>query len=243
MKKPQPTDKTCSESEVFEEVLSLDGKEILELGCGRADITRLIAKNGHGRKITATEVDEIQHSKNILIDDLPNVTFLLAGSEAIPSGDESFDIVFMFKSFHHVPLELMGKALNEAKRVLRPGGMVYISEPVFEGAFNEILRLFNNEKEVREAAYRAIKESINNNDLILVDEIFFNTPMIYESFEEFEERVINVTHTDHRLSPELYQRVKDQFLLNIQDGAARFLMPIRVNLLQKISKSYTETIT
>lgn len=162
MKLSQPTDKTCNESEVFEQLLSLDGKEILELGCGRADITRLIASKGHGRKITATEVDVIQHSRNILINDLPNVTFLMAGSEAIPLGDESFDIVFMFKSLHHVPIELMENALKEVKRVLKPGEMAYIYEPVFDGAFNEVLRLFHNEEKVREAAYRAIKKSIDN---------------------------------------------------------------------------------
>ncbi len=76
--------------------MSLDGKKILELGCGKADLTRLIATTGSGREIMATEVDEIQHNHNLLIDDLPTVTFVKAGSEEIPSDDESFDVVFMF---------------------------------------------------------------------------------------------------------------------------------------------------
>ena len=229
----QPTNKTCNESEVFEQRLSLDGKEILELGCGKADITRLIATNGHGRKITATEVDEIQHNKNLLIDDLPNVTFLMAGSEAIPLANESFDVVFMFKSLHHVPIELMENALKEIKRVLKPGGMAYISEPIFDGDFNEVLRLFHDEEKVRESAYRAIEKSITDENFILADEIFFNTPMVFESFEEFERKIINVTHTNHKLSPELHQRVTNQFSLNMQDDGAKFLIPIRVDLLKK----------
>jgi hypothetical protein len=57
--------------------------------------------------------------------------------------------------------------------------------------------------------------------------------MVFESFEQFEQRVINVTHTNHKLSPELHQRVKDQFLLNMKEDGASFLMPIRVDLLQK----------
>ena len=227
------TDKICNEVEVFEELLSLDDKNIIDLGCGKADITRLIATNGIGRNITATEVDEIQHRKNILIDDLPNVTFMIAGSEALTIDDELFDIAFMFKSLHHVPIDLMEKALKETKRILKPGGLVYISEPVFEGDFNEVLRLFHDEEAVREAAYRTIKKSVENEDLLLVKELFFNTTMFFESFEDFENKYFDAAHLKHPLSPIRYQRVKDQFSLNLQENGATFLMPIRVDLLQK----------
>ena len=71
--------KTCSEMELLKQ-LPLDGSTILELGCGRADITRFIATTGSGRKVIATEVDTIQHNINTLIADLPNVTFLEAGA-------------------------------------------------------------------------------------------------------------------------------------------------------------------
>ena len=229
----QLTDKVYNESEVFEHILSLNDKTILELGCGKADFTRLIATKGSNRKITATEVDQKQHSKNILIEDLTNVTFMMAGSENIPLDDETFDIVFMFKSFHHVPEKEMKNALNEVKRVLKHGGIVYISEPIFDGDFNEVLRLFHNEQRVRDIAYSSINNSINNKDFIFVDELFFNTSIYFKSFEEFEQKVMKVTHTDHELSLELYESVKTQFLLNLEDDGAKFLIPIRVNLLQK----------
>jgi SAM-dependent methyltransferase len=233
MKQSKVTNTVSNEMEFIEQLLSLDGKKILDLGCGKAQITRLIATNGDNRKIIATEVDEIQHNKNLLIDDLPNVTFLKAGSEKIPLDDDSIDMLFMFKSLHHVPVELMGIALDEIKRVLKPEGVVYISEPIFEGEFNDVLRLFHDEEKVRKAAYSSITKSIKNKDLFLIDEILFNTPMYFANFEEFENNVINVTHTNHKLSPKLHQKVKDQFSLTMKDDGAKFLMPIRVNLLQK----------
>ncbi|MCA1765100.1 MAG: class I SAM-dependent methyltransferase [Desulfobulbaceae bacterium] len=233
MKQAHLTDKTCNEREIFEQVLSLDGKRILELGCGKPDLTRLIATTGSGREIMATEVDEIQHKRNLLIDDLPNVTFVKAGSERIPSDDESFDVVFMFKSLHHVPMDLMDLALKEIKRVLKPGGMAYISEPVFAGDFNEVIRLFNDEEKARIAAYRAIENAVNNQDLFLVDQMFFNIPMFFKNFAEFERIVINVTHSNFQLSPELKQRVKKKFLLNMKEDGAHFQQPVRVDLLQK----------
>lgn len=233
MKISQFANTTCNEREVIEYLLALNGKDILELGCGNAQLTRLIATTGHDRKIMATEVDQIQHKKNISIDDLPNVIFIMAGSEAIPADNESFDVVIMFKSLHHVPIERMTDALQEVRRVLKPGGMAYISEPVFDGDFNEVIRLFNDEEHVRNKAYDAIHKSIENKEFLPVHEIFFNTPMVFDSFEDFEHKIINVTHTNFQLSPEIYEKVKERFSHYAKTNGARFLMPNRVNLLQK----------
>ena len=54
-------DVNCPESEIYNRLLSLDNKNILELGCGCAEITRTIATSGTNRNITALEVDEIAH--------------------------------------------------------------------------------------------------------------------------------------------------------------------------------------
>jgi ubiquinone/menaquinone biosynthesis C-methylase UbiE len=226
-------DTTCSESEVYHRLLSLDNKHILELGCGSAAITRDIATAGPGRKITALEVDEIAHEINLQIADLPNVTFGLAGAQDIPLENESVDVVFMFKSLHHVPLDLMDRAMREISRVSKPGGMVYISEPVFGGEFNEILRLFHDEQKVREAAFNTVKKAVDEGLFKLVEETFFYSPMKFESFSDFENRILKVTHTNHTLDEEVYHLVKQRFEHHLGDDGAQFLMPIRVDLLQR----------
>ncbi|HUT42011.1 MAG TPA: class I SAM-dependent methyltransferase [Gammaproteobacteria bacterium] len=224
---------SCPETGIYHRLLALDGKHILELGCGSAAITRDIATSGADRKITALEVDEIAHEKNLQIEDLPNVTFGLAGAEDIPLEDESVDVVFMFKSLHHVPVDLMDQSMREIRRVLKPGGLVYISEPVFAGEFNEILRLFHDEKLVREAAFSAVKRAVDGGLFSLVEEIFFNSPMQFESFADFENRIIRATHTEHRLDEKLYGLVKQGFEACVGDDGAHFLMPVRVDLLKK----------
>lgn len=55
------------------------------------------------------------------------------------------------KSLYPVPMEDRG--LLGVHRVLKPGGLAYISEPVYAGGFNDIMRIFHNEKSVREAAF------------------------------------------------------------------------------------------
>jgi len=225
--------RSCPEREILNELLELDGKHILELGCGRAELTRLIATEGAGRSIAALEVDSIQHGLNRKISDLPNVEFVMAGAEAIPYADASFDVAFMFKSLHHVPLELMDKAMAELHRVLKPGGLAYISEPVFAGAFNDILRLFHDEEQVRLAAFAAVKRAVESGLFELASETFFLAPMHFDDFADFEHKVLNVTHSDHRLSPELHEQVWAKFATHMTREGANFVMPIRVDLLRK----------
>lgn len=226
-------DVNCPEPEIYDRLLSLDGKHILELGCGSAEITRNIASSGTGRSVTALEVDEIAHEKNLLISDLPNVTFGLSGAQDIPLQDESVDVVFMFKSLHHVPLELMYPSMQEIRRVLKPGGLAYISEPVFAGDFNEILRLFHDEQKVREAAFEVLVKAVDDGLFNLIEETFFNSPMRFENFAEFEKNTIKATHSYHSLDDELYQLVKQRFEQHVGPDGAHFLMPMRIDLLQK----------
>lgn len=227
------SDINCLESEIYEPLLALDGKHILELGCGSAQLTRNIATAGSKRKITALEVDQIAHEKNMQISDLPNVTFGLAGAQSIPLPDESVDVALMFKSLHHVPLELMDASMHEIRRVLKPGGLLYISEPIFAGDFNEILRLFHDEQKVREAAFNTVKKAVNDGLFDLREQRFFNSPMHFENFAEFESNTINATHSHHSLDDALYQQVKQRFEQHLGDDGAHFWMPMRVDLLQR----------
>lgn len=226
-------DGVINEAEVYNRLLPLDGAHIIELGCGAAMHTRAIAESGRPASILACEVDTIQHAKNLAITDLPTVTFVHAGAEAIPAEDGSADIVMMFKSLHHVPLESMDKAMQEIRRVLRPGGVAYISEPVYAGEFNEVLRLFHDEKAVREAAFAAVRKAVEQGVLELAGQHFFNTANDFQDFADFERRIIGVTHTEHHLSPEQLQAVREKFENFMGPQGAHFVMPIRVDLLRR----------
>jgi ubiquinone/menaquinone biosynthesis C-methylase UbiE len=213
--------------------LPLDGARVLELGCGKAEKTRTLAQSGRVREVIALEVDRIQHAKNLQITDMPNVHFHHAGAEAIPEEDASVDIVLMFKSLHHVPVELMDLALREIARVLRPGGLAWISEPVFAGEFNEVMRVFHDEKIVREAAFAAVGKAVDSGVLQLERQLFFSTRSHFDNFDQFDQRMIQVTHTDHSLSPELYDEVRRRFEAHLTPAGATFYPPQRVDLLKK----------
>lgn len=224
---------TATELEIIQQYLPVQDKLLLELGCGRAWMTRQLAEQFGPRQIIATEVDIIQHEKNLLIDDLPNVTFRAGGAEEIAQEDNSVDVVIMLKSLHHVPVPLMDQALSEIARVLKPGGLAYISEPVYAGDFNNIMRLFNDEKVVREEAFAALQRSVAKGELLLQRQIFFNAPGSYRDFAHFDERMLQVTHTEHQIDDALYRQIRDAFNRHMGEDGAHFLKPSRVDLLQK----------
>ena len=221
----------ANEADILDEFLHLNGATVLELGCGRAEKTRIVAQKS--ASVLALEVDEAQLAKNLSITDLPNVRFAHGGAEKIPAADSSFDIVLMFKSLHHVPTDLMGSAFSEIRRVLKPGGVAYISEPVYSGDFNEILKLFHDEKAVREAAFAAEEHEVLSGRLALVSQKFFLQPMNFVNFAQFQEQVLNVTHTEHKLSDETFEKVRSKFDAHMTQEGATFHMPIRVDLLRK----------
>lgn len=234
MKIADPSQSTlCNEVKLMLAELPFAGAGVLELGCGRAEKTRTLAESGQVKEIVALEVDAVQHTRNLLITDLPTVRFGRGGAEAIPAEDGSFDIVLMLKSLHHVPLEHLDRALSEVSRVLRPGGLAWISEPVYAGDLNEVMRLFHDEKAVREAAFAAVRKVVDSGRLELVRQIFFTTRSHFDSFEQFDARMIRVTHTEHRLPPELYAQVREKFLSFMTPQGATFFPPQRVDLLRK----------
>ena len=218
-----------NEGEILGQLLHLQDATVLELGCGKAEKTRIVAQQA--ASVLALEVDERQLAKNLAITDLPNVRFAPGGAEEIPAPDANFDIVLMFKSLHHVPTGLMDRAFAEIRRVLKPGGVAYISEPVYAGEFNEVLKLFHDEQAVREAAFAAEKRAVASGQLELAGQKFFLQPMHFADFAQFEEQVLKVTHTEHRLSDATHEKVRTRFNGYMTADGATFHMPIRVDLL------------
>lgn len=228
-----PTPLVSDELDWLHTLVKLDQhRNIIELGCGAAALARKLLARFPGCEIAALEVDERQHAKNLL-DPLPGLQFIQAGAQSIPLSSGAFDLALMLKSLHHVPLPQLDQALSEVHRVLKPGGLLYVSEPVFAGALNEVMRLFHDEELVRAAALRAIQDAVSTGDWEQVSETLFDVPVYYRDFAEFEKRMIGVTYADHRLGATTLQRVRERFEQHMTADGANFVRPMRVNLLRR----------
>ncbi|MDH5538010.1 MAG: class I SAM-dependent methyltransferase [Rhizobacter sp.] len=220
------------ELDLLAELVPLSGQDIIELGCGAAALARdLLARHPDGR-VTALEVDERQHAKNLAAPQ-PGLQFIAAGAQAIPLADASFDLALMLKSLHHVPQPLMAQALAEAARVLRPGGHLYVSEPVYAGPFNDLVKLFNDEGVVRAAAQAAVDEALHNGAWQAQAERRFETTVQFRDFADFEQRLMRPTFADHHLDEAKLAEVRAAFEPHRTAYGARFTRPMHVRLLRR----------
>ncbi|MDP3700553.1 MAG: class I SAM-dependent methyltransferase [Hylemonella sp.] len=205
---------------------------IVELGCGAAHLSRKLLLRLPGSTVTGLEVDERQMAKNLQMPQ-DRLTFVQAGAQAIPFDEQSFDLALMLKSLHHVPLDLLDQALAEVHRVLRPQGLLYVSEPVFAGALNEVMRLFHDEEVVRAAALAAVRRAVASGAWEQVSEVHFEMPVHYRDFAEFEQRMIGVTFVEHKLDAATLAAVRTRFEPHMSADGAHFTRPMRVNLLRR----------
>ncbi|MFZ4481600.1 MAG: class I SAM-dependent methyltransferase [Rhodoferax sp.] len=205
---------------------------IIELGCGAAQLSRKLLARFEACEVSALEVDARQHAKN-LRQPQARLSFLQAGAQAIAFPANHFDLALMLKSLHHVPLDLLDQALCEVHRVLRPAGLLYVSEPVFAGSQNEIMRLFHDEEQVRAAALSALQKAVASGAWEQVAEVFFDLPVHYRDFAEFEQRLIAVTYQEHQLDAATLAAVRERFERHMTPTGAAFERPMRINLLRK----------
>jgi SAM-dependent methyltransferase len=221
------------ELEVLADLLPLAGQRIVELGCGAAHLSRALLARYADSCVTALEVDERQHAKNLAAPQA-GLKFVAAGAQAIPFPDASFDLALMLKSLHHVPLSLLAKSLGEVSRVLRPGGHLYVSEPIYGGAFNEVIRVFNDEGVVRAAAQAALDEAVRSGVWTQVAELHFEMPVRFRDFCDFEQRMMRPTFADHRIDDEKLAATRAVFETHVGPDGAQFARPMHVRLLRRL---------
>jgi len=128
-----------------------DKFKVLEVSCGTGVSTYPIAKTFKSARITATDLssDYIKHSKKNYAH-LKNVTFKKEQGEKLKAKDNTYDAWCSTYMFHELPREIRIEVLNEAYRVLKPGGHIYILDsiqegdnPVFEGLLDSFPQNFH----------------------------------------------------------------------------------------------------
>ncbi len=98
---------------------------VLDLGCGSGWATRLVAKRFQPKKIIGIDIsDEMVRRATAQSKEIPNIEFHQGAAEKIPLPDKSVDKIFSIESFYYWPDQMAG--LKEAKRVLAPGGKLFI---------------------------------------------------------------------------------------------------------------------
>ena len=221
-----------NELDFLQSLVPLADARLVEAGCGAAHLARELVSRHPTTEVVGIEVDDQQLARNQLTP-VERLRFEKAGAQAIPFPDAFFDGALMLKSLHHVPMPLMDQALAELARVLRPGGWLYVSEPVYAGELNALIRLFNDEGEVRAAAQAALDRAVASGRWAGAADQRFETPVAFASFDEFEQRMMRPTFADHGIDAAMVESVRSLYAPHQGPDGARFIRPMHVRLLRK----------
>lgn len=221
------------ELDLLAELLPLSGQRIIELGCGAAALARALLLRHPDCQVTGVEVDARQHAKNLATPQ-PGLQFVAGVAQDIAFPDASFDLALMLKSLHHVPVLAQEQALNEVARVLRPGGHLYVSEPLYDGDFNALVRLYNDEGVVRAAAQGSLDAALRTGLWRQSAERHFVMPVHFKDFADFEQRMMRPTYADHQLDDAKIDQVRKAFKPHQGPQGASFQRPMHVRLLKKV---------
>lgn len=204
---------------------------ILDVGCGDGDFARRLLRDGRAKQVVGLEEDPARHAANMRSNPLDSLVFLNGRADTIPLPDQSIDVAVMIKSLHHVPLPLLDTALLEIHRVLVDRGHLYVSEPLYAGEFNEVMRLFHDEGTERAAAYSALQRACQSGGWDCLEEQVLDAELAFRDFDQFMDRMVH--HSGLSVPPDVLPAVKARFERAMTPTGARFIRQVRINLLRK----------
>jgi len=98
---------------------------ILDLGCGTGWASRRLARMASAGEVVGLDVaDEMLHRAQEASSDFNNIRYVWGSAENIPAIDGLFTKVLSVESFYYYADQ--NKALRELKRVMAPGGQLFI---------------------------------------------------------------------------------------------------------------------
>ncbi len=211
--------------------LDFDGKRIADIGCGDGSLGReMAARGGH---VQGIDVKQDIIAKARAADPVADETFQIGSADAMPFDDESKDLVVFMHSLHHMPPDQQRKAIAEARRVLAPGGELFFSEPLPEGARYELNKLVADERDLRARAQEAIADAANNGfrqektAQFTIDRCFPDFEAFRAQIAKGEERIRKFEAHEVELR-EIFGRLGTR-----RDDGWYFDQPMRINLLRK----------
>ncbi|MBY9007063.1 MAG: class I SAM-dependent methyltransferase [Candidatus Lokiarchaeota archaeon] len=118
----------------------LDGKKILDIGCGRGHISFYLAREG--ANVIGIDLSEslIDHCKQEAEKLKLNLEFKIMNAQIPDFEDQTFDIIIGSRAIHHLPnLDIFFK---ECKRLLKKKGYIVFIEPLKKNPIVELNRKY-----------------------------------------------------------------------------------------------------
>ncbi len=189
---------------------------VLEIGCGTGGMLGPLSRYGdvHGLDISH---DCMQFCRQ------RGFRRMVTGSGyRLPYADNSFDLVTLFDTIEHIPDDR--QVLEEARRVLRPGGQVFISTPAYQFLYSQNDRIAHH---CRRYTAGSLKRVLRGAGLQIHRLTYFNTflfPVILPVILllKMKDRLFGLREGQHNMSFRFPRPVHSMFACFM--GSERFFL-------------------
>lgn len=217
---------------VLLELFDPHGRDVVDVGCGDGAIVRALAQRG--ARAAGIEVSDAQLSSARAQGGGPDVKYVVGRAEALPLPTGSADAIVFMRSLHHVPAAEHATALAEARRVLRPGGALYVAEPLPEGDYFALTSMIENELEVRAAAQRTLAGAPDAGFAVTASRRY-DVVTLLSGPEAFRRRTVSVDPSRAAIFDRRAEEIARVFAglgEPASEGGRRLIQPMKADLLR-----------
>jgi SAM-dependent methyltransferase len=223
---------------VLERMLQPRGKRIVDIGCGDGRLVRQLG--ALGADVIGVEISAQQLGAAIADDDGGEARYLIGRAQELPLEDGSVDVALFMRTLHHVPPAELTVALNQARRVLRDDGAVYVAEPLATGDYFELTRIVDDEREVRAAAQEALARAADAG-LERVTTFDYDVEVCVRGIAGLRQRIVSVDPDRADIFDARIDELTSVFARRGERGQHAdercFLQPMRADLLKTAGRS------
>ena len=217
---------------VLERLVSPASKDMVDIGCGGGALVRDLT--ALGARVVGIDISESQLATARSRDPGSGARYLVGRAQALPLGDGEMDAAVFMRALHHVAPSDLPVALGEAARVLRPGGIVYVAEPLAEGDYFELVSLVEDEVDVRRAAQEALAHA-DRAGLSRSETVDYGVSIEIADLAALRSRVVSVDPARAGVFDSRRDELEQAFRRLGEAGPRgerRFVQPMRADLLR-----------
>lgn len=219
---------------MLERLVEPYGNDVLDVGCGGGGLARELS--ARGAHVIGVEISEERLAPAIARDGGSGARYLVGRAQELPLDDASVDVVVFQRALHHVPSADLRLALSEARRVLRPGGAVYVAEPLAQGDYFALTSLVEDELKVREAAENALDQAALVG-LARMTTVDYDVRLCVADLAALRARLVNVDPERAEIfdarRPELAEAFQRLGEPGEHPGERSFVQPMRADVLRR----------